>query len=76
MELKEGVKVRVAFDPKYKIIDGSRKYHGMDFVIARARTIKYGRGGAMRGTYFELEGAEAQDHVPYGFLEENLVPLM
>lgn len=75
MELAKGMKVRVAFDPKYKIIDGSRKYDGMDFIISRAKVVKYGKGNTTRGIYFELEGAETQAHVPYVFLEDNLVPL-
>lgn len=78
MELKEGVKVRVAFDPKYKIIDGSRKFEGMDMVIARRKTVKVRelKEYRLRGVYYELEGAETQMHMPYGFLEENLVPLI
>lgn len=78
MELKEGVMVRVAFDPKYKIIDGSRKFNGMDLVITKRKAIKVreAKEFRLRGVYYELEGAETQQHMPYGFLEENLVPLV
>lgn len=76
--LKEGMKVRVAFDPKYQIIDGSRKFDGMDMTIARVGKVKrwYANGNAINELYYELDGAETQKHIPYGFLEQNLVPLV
>ena len=71
------MKVRVAFDPKYKAIDGSRKFEGMDLVIAKVIKVKrwYTSGIATTEIYYELEGAESQAHMPYGFTIENLVPL-
>lgn len=76
MDFIEGMKVRVAFDPKYKIIDGSRKFDGMDLTISKAVKVRGVHESRTRGVYYELEGAESQAHVPYGFLEENLVPLL
>lgn len=79
MDYQVGQKVRVQFSPSYKIIDGSRKYHGMDMKISKRRMVrrptKYGMLTDVTRIYYELEGAESQKHVPYGFLQENLIPI-
>ena len=76
-ELKEGMIVRVAFAPGYKIIDGSRKFDGMDLAISKIRKVRrwYSSGVAVTEAYYELEGAESQKHRPYGFIADNLIPL-
>ena len=70
-----GMRVMVQFDPHYKIQDGSRLYDGLETVISRVRILKYGRGDTTRGRYYELDGAISEYHIPFGFLEENLVPI-
>lgn len=76
-ELKEGMIVRVAFAPGYKIIDGSRKFDGMDLAISKVRNVRrwYSSGIAVTEKYYELEGAESKKHTPYGFILDNLIPL-
>lgn len=77
MDYKVGQKVRVNFAPSYSMIDGSRKFQGKELKISRRKIVKkptkYGSSYDVGQIYYELEGAESQMHVPYGFLQENLV---
>ena len=77
MNLNVGAKVMVALDHAEQIPTNKQlwEYQGQERVISRRRIIAYGRGGCTRGTYYELKGVVSEMGVPFGFLEEQLVPL-
>lgn len=50
-------------------------YQGKESTVSRRKIIAYGRGGAQRGAYYELEGVVSKKGMPFFFLEEQLTPL-
>lgn len=73
-----GDNVRIMLDPNEQMQSnrGVWEHQGEEHKITRRRVIAYGLGKTTRGVYYELEGVQSEMGVPYGFLEEQLVPLM
>lgn len=68
--------VKVALNPGGQIgsADEVWKYQGATKKISRRKTVYYGKGNHQLGIYYELEGVTSNMGVPFGFLEEQLVP--
>ena len=72
-----GQKVIISLDPNEQIhsIHEVWDYQGMEATVCKRKIIGSGKLGAVRGTYYQLEGVKSKMGQPFSFLESQLLPL-
>lgn len=72
-----GDRVIVSLDPNEQIhsIHEVWDYQGHEATVCKRKIIGTGKLGAVRGTYYQLEGVNSKMGMPFSFLESQLLPL-